>query len=703
MSFLAPLFLIGGLAVALPVVFHLIRQTTRKRTAFSSLMFLRPTPPRLTRRSRLEHLLLLLLRCLVLCLLAAGFARPFLKNAATEDTPTGPARRVVVLVDTGASMRRAGVWAEARGKADKALGTMSAADQVVLCAFDRQLRTLVGFEQWNSTAVGNRAALARRSLAGIEPGWFSSHLDQALTRAAEMLADTDVAQVAGPRQIILITDLKEGSRLTGLQAYEWPKGVEVAVEQVGRRKTSNAGLELVGDVAESDRTPSAGVRVRVSNASDSKKDQFRVGWAVADGSPLPGSPLEVYVPAGQSRITTVPLPPAGAAPERIVLRGDDEDFDNTLFVIPPEPARSSILYIGGESEKDTRQPFYFLQRTFQSTRQRTVQVLLRPPSAVSLATEVAGADLIVVADALPDPVAAAVRARAEAGGTVLCVCRTAGMSFTLAHLVGQERLAVEEAPASTDAMLTEIDFRHPVFAPLADPRFNDFTRIHFWKYRRLDAAAIPGARVVAKFDTGNPALTEILQGKGRLLVLAASWHPADSQLALSTKFVPLLYSILELGACMPAPPSGYLVGDAIPLAADAASAGIAAVVQPPQGGPLSLTPGAATFSQTERPGVYRVGVGQAQHRFAVNLDPVESRTAPLSVDDLERLGVPIGLKAAEAVRGNQRKTHLQNVELEDRQRLWRWFTIAALGVLVVETWLAGRTARRFAVPGEAIL
>ncbi|MEI6357823.1 MAG: BatA domain-containing protein, partial [Verrucomicrobiota bacterium] len=61
MSFLAPFFLLGGLAVALPVVFHLVRRTTREQTLFSSLMFLQPAPPRLTRKSRLEHLLLLLL------------------------------------------------------------------------------------------------------------------------------------------------------------------------------------------------------------------------------------------------------------------------------------------------------------------------------------------------------------------------------------------------------------------------------------------------------------------------------------------------------------------------------------------------------------------------------------------------------------------------------------------------------------------
>ena len=46
MNFLTPLFLLGGLAIAGPIVFHLIRRTTRERRVFSSLMFLLPTPPR---------------------------------------------------------------------------------------------------------------------------------------------------------------------------------------------------------------------------------------------------------------------------------------------------------------------------------------------------------------------------------------------------------------------------------------------------------------------------------------------------------------------------------------------------------------------------------------------------------------------------------------------------------------------------------
>src|SRR5687767_1668455 len=56
MSFLAPLFLAGALAVALPILFHLIRKTTNEKTIFSSLMFLLPTPPKVTRRSRLDNI-----------------------------------------------------------------------------------------------------------------------------------------------------------------------------------------------------------------------------------------------------------------------------------------------------------------------------------------------------------------------------------------------------------------------------------------------------------------------------------------------------------------------------------------------------------------------------------------------------------------------------------------------------------------------
>src|SRR6187401_3375059 len=113
MSFLAPFFLLGAAAVIGPIIFHLIRRTTKEVTPFSTLMFLQPTPPRVTRRSRLENLWLLLLRCLVIVLLALCFGRPFFQKVSDAPPAAAARKRTVVLVDTSASMKRADLWKQA--------------------------------------------------------------------------------------------------------------------------------------------------------------------------------------------------------------------------------------------------------------------------------------------------------------------------------------------------------------------------------------------------------------------------------------------------------------------------------------------------------------------------------------------------------------------------------------------------------------
>ena len=55
MSLLMPLYIAGLAAISLPLIFHLIRRSPRGQVVFSSLMFLSRSPPRLTRRSRLDQ------------------------------------------------------------------------------------------------------------------------------------------------------------------------------------------------------------------------------------------------------------------------------------------------------------------------------------------------------------------------------------------------------------------------------------------------------------------------------------------------------------------------------------------------------------------------------------------------------------------------------------------------------------------------
>ncbi|MEY3896686.1 MAG: hypothetical protein RLZZ214_2206, partial [Verrucomicrobiota bacterium] len=92
-------------AVALPVLLHLRKNRPKETVAFSSLMFLEESPPVTRTRSRLQDILLLILRCLALALLILAFARPFFP---AKDKPTASADGAAmdfILIDTSASMR----------------------------------------------------------------------------------------------------------------------------------------------------------------------------------------------------------------------------------------------------------------------------------------------------------------------------------------------------------------------------------------------------------------------------------------------------------------------------------------------------------------------------------------------------------------------------------------------------------------------
>ena len=693
MSFLAPLFLLGALTVALPIIFHLIRRTTRQRIPFSSLMFLFATPPRLTQRSRLEDLLLLLLRCLVIGLLAVGFSRPFIRKPVNP-APTTDAKRMLVLLDISASMRRANLWSDARDKVQSVLREVGPADQVALFTFDRELKPLVTFEQWNAFAPGERVAQALRILADTTPGWSGTRLDTALLRAAEMLADASNKTTSTPGQIFLISDLQEGSHLDLLQGFEWPRNVGVVVETLKAKQTDNASVQVVGE-EDGDPKNAAQIRLRVTNSSESRRDQFKVGWLAPGARGFAGAPAELYVPPGQSRIVALPPLAPGFSSTEVRLQGDAEDFDNGVFVLPPDITRLKVLYLGSEPESDPKQPLYFLKRAFQETRREAVQVVEQAPTSKVSDEQLQTGQLLIVQDSLSPDSAKALHEAVNAGKSILFVLKTEAMGQTLAALLGLDQLNVTEVRPASYAMLGEIDFRDPLFAPFADPRFSDFTRIHFWKYRRLDPSQIPQARVLAKFDTGDPALLEITSGKGRILTLTSGWHPEDSQLALSTKFVPLLYSMLETTGVTRGFPKQYFVGDVVPVSlGPQAITSTSLTVSLPDKTSVTIPAGETNFSETLVPGVYTVVSDHPLKTFAVNLDPAEGRTAPFNVDELERLGVPLKHPGPPASLVAERKGRLGNAELENRQKVWRWLIIAALVTVLLETWLAGRAQRR---------
>jgi Mg-chelatase subunit ChlD len=702
MNFLTPWFLLGGVAIAGPILFHLIRRATQERVPFSSLMFLRPTLPRITRRRKLEHLWLLLLRCLALMLLATAFARPFIAKDIALPASPAEARQIVLLVDTSASMRREGLWNKARSLAESYLEKAMPADQFAVMTFDRQPRVLVSFAEWSSWAADQRGSLAGQRLAAVNPGWMNTQLGLALTSAAEQLLNDSAAnQTFARREVVLISDLQEGAKLDGLQGHDWPTGVKVSVERVEPSQKGNVGLEILAESGSKSGNEEA-VHVRVVNSRDSRQEKFQLNWKLASDS---SAPLEIYLPPGQSRTFTAPKLPSTATTAELRLSGG-ETFADISYYAAPEFERVNIAWFGTESVNDPERLRYYIERVFPEASRQRVQVIRPYTNSAFSPALLERAAFAVIADKLASEEMAPMHDWLAGGKSALLVLSDAQMAPTLSALAGVPEIHITEAGGDY-ALLGEIDFSHPIFAPFADPRFSDFTHIHFWKHRRWEIPAGAPAHVLAKFDDGSPALTQLTVGKGNLLVFASGWNPSDSQLAVSSKFPPLMQRMLDWSGAASPMRFQFLTGDAIPSPGSAgvppaSSSSVASGMpsfpevewQKPDGKKLSLRAD-APFTETDLPGIYTATVAGKQRHYAVNLPLDESRTAALAPDELSRLGVPLQLSPETSIAQVQaQQRRLQQSELENRQKLWRWLIGAVLAITLLEITFSGRLARR---------
>ena len=341
---------------------------------------------------------------------------------------------------------------------------------------------------------------------------------------------------------------------------------------------------------------------------------------------------------------------------------------------------------------------YYLRRALEVDNGLNTRVLARLSHRPFPAADIEGAQMVVVTEPVVPEGQAALRRYLDSGQTLWLVLKTPADIETLAQLTGRSDLRAQEEEASTRtghySMLGRMDFTHPLLVPFAEPRFGDFTHIHFWRHRRVTLPEDLAARVLAHFDTGDPAWFEVSVGKGKLLVWTAAWHPGDSDLALSSKFVSLIYSVLEYSGVMAARESQYAIGDAVPLPREVLTGSPRPAVRKPDDSQVELEESWERFAETDLPGLYHLGPASGGRVFAVNLPPEECRTAPLPLDDLEKLGVRLA-GASENVFRETEQTRLLTgrLEIESQQQIWRRIGLILLMALLIEIWLAGWLTR----------
>lgn len=745
MGLLTPLYALAALAIAAPILFHLIRRRPTGRIVFSSLMFLSSSPPRLTQRSRLDHWLLLLLRAAAIGMIALAFSRPYFRQQEMVQQ-VFPDRQIVLLIDTSASMQRPAVWQQALDQAESVLEDLSSQDSVALYTIDTQLKPVVPL-QLDDTIGGstpNSIDLVKRSLQEIQPTWFSTNLSSGLIGVAELL--TQQSGSAGPSgvpaSIVLISDVTVDSGIEGLQSYTWPDRISVDIRVVGSQLPGNTRATMLQEVSqETLASASAGTpavsKVRVENDAHSDQQNFSLQWADASGQPL-GPGTSIQVPSGQVRVVSMPPRPQQAI--QILLDGDNWNSDNQIFVPDSKPTAQRILFVGNETKQAENSLSYFLSQAPLSNAlfRRELENIPCESLLMHLAADDVVAVFIEPIQSLFDEslhseekLVGDLRTAASRGVNIAFVLTEQSTTFPkLPALLGRlvlpsepmkdlSSLRIEEAKRSQHALLATIDYQSSVFSPLSDPKFNDFSKIRFWKYRILpeaiggmESAATPspnyneetqppkqsanptsifknGPKVLARFDDQSPWMVQQSLGLGSVSILTSGWQTTDSTFALSSKFIPVISRLVE-----PAPESGKSgmvlnVGQNMEIDFPAPW-----TVTDHLGKPIKLQSNAVASSQAtfERPGLYSIRGESQEKQVAVQIAASESRHLPLDAQTVAQYGLQLQ-KIVSVETKMQERRQLQIDELEQQQKIWKWMLVTGLVILLIETWLAGRATK----------
>ncbi|MBN1237819.1 MAG: BatA and WFA domain-containing protein [Gammaproteobacteria bacterium] len=607
MTFLAPAFLAGLLAIGLPLWLHRLSSTNPNRQAFSSLMFLEAGEPRRVLAKKLQYLLLLALRIALLVLLALAFAQPAWfttpSAAAGED-----AELHLVVVDASASMSHGERWQRARQAAEDALAEMSGDDrgQIVAAARTAELVT-------DATADG---AVLRQGLDTIEPTAFRVDYGR-LSRALEgILRDAEL-----PVVLHFVTDAQQTAMPTRFAELAPRMPATLRIHDVAGEDDANWAVESFGG------SPLSGeLQATVRSFADAEADKtlrLELNGTVAEERSVtlaPGGRRDVEFDAlelrpGPNRVT-VTLEPGDA------LEVDDRRY---LAMKRPEPRSVLIVSGGGARSGDD----VFVGAALETLGALALDTTSIAVSALSGET-LADYSFVVVTDAgtLGEGEAARLGEYVESGGGLLLALGPRSSGLAAVPVTGQsvQTGAGMSMRGGEFEAVGEVDASHPALRGIDELRSGKFFR-----YVRLEPG--PEDDVLAALDGGAPLLVERRVGAGRTLVYASTLDRQWNDLPVQPVFVPFIAGL-----------ANHLLGGA-GFSAEAELGSTLAIramgmeggqIFDPEGEPALGLGGGTGDVVLEQVGFYEVVGGGRSEIVAVNPDPRESDLAAVDAATIER-------------------------------------------------------------------
>lgn len=523
MSFLYPAFLAGALAIALPIVLHLLRRDVAPEVRFSAVRLLKKSPVERSRRRRLRDILLLAARVAALLLLAAAFARPFAPGAASAMLPLR-----IVAVDRSYSMGAPGTFDRAIALARAAVDEAAFGERIAVLAFDGRATVL---------AQPGGPGEARAALEQIRPGDGGTRYSVALDQAAELAS-------GGAGRLIVITDLQRAG-WEGESRAKVPASLQIEVRDAGAPPANAAVLDA--------RVADGRVIASIRNAS--ARQRPGVVTLTRDGRELARAAFD----AGPDETVEVRLGGAPGPGPLTVAIADDEGYpaDNARYLLAGDAAEPAVLIVASPEA-----PGFYLQRALDAA-EGTGLGILRP--RVAGAAEIAGgraeaiarhrAVVLLSTRGLDRGAREGIAAFVRTGGGLVVAASPDVDPDVVAAIFGWPAGQLASA-APRPGSLTATDVRHPIFRPFGAFAAN-LGGVRFTRAWRVDGSAW---HVAARFDDGSPALAERPEGQGRILVFASDVDRRWNDFPLHPAFVPFVAETLRHVSSAALPADTFVVG-----------------------------------------------------------------------------------------------------------------------------------------------
>ena len=661
MGLLAPWFLAGFAALAIPVYVHLLRRHTTTPHPFSSLMFFERRTQSSIRHRRLRYLFLFALRTLLFLLLVLAFANPFINRTAANMSSE---KLLLLVIDTSFSMRAGTRLADARREALSVLASRRPTDKAQVMALGSQIQVL--------TQPSVDPASLRAAIESLQPGDSRASYSE-LARAVRSLADS----VQTPIELHFFSDMQKSAMPVNFSELALPVNVSLVLHPIVKDAVPNWTVESVnapGQVWDPKKA-----RVQAVVAGFGTPAATRTVSLVVNGKTAATKP--VAVPAnGRATVEFQSLDvPYGFT--RCEVRIDSADSfpadDASLFAVErSDPRRALFVSEAG----DSRSPLYFRSALGSAAESAfALDVVSAGQAANAPLSKYA---FVVLSDliSVPSSFESALMKYVQGGGSVWITAGASAAHNAHIPVFGGTILESRDYSRTSDRYLnvTDADPTHP-----SVEKADRWSGVKFYFAVRVD----PGnARVIARLADQTPLLLEKKVGEGNVLLFTSGLDNLTNDFPLRPAFVPFVEQTALYLAGIQRRRGSRLVDSFLELRSSKEQSVGVEVIDPQGHRPLSLkeSTSAQTY-QLSRAGFYELQLANGRHDVVgVNPDRRESNLEVIPDDVLALWRGNSGAAAQQAAGGGSGQEQTQPY------RLWWYIMLLVLAAALAESLLANR-------------